>query len=437
MKKSKSKNVYICHCVDAEGPMKETIEATWDRIFREDGLELQCAPSKKNLQKLQNKMLKDPNLPENLKDFLAHKYSQKNLTYLKSWSEIDQAVKKVISKEFRMKCKDSTEQPYRFNWFIYDHYGFSNNPRFHAEGIHTIWDHYHKLFLNENTFGDGIYWHYHHVPPSRDATEWHMNWNTNGIHEEILSRRIIERSWFPSIFRAGGHIERNELSYWLDLFIPFDFSCRTPKNMVKKRGRGSENDWRGAPMTWGFYHPHFYDYRKPGIMSRAIFRCLDLRTWITALTYEDVKEAFEQANLGYNTVLAFYNHDYRDMEQDILFAMEIIKECKRAFPDVQWRHSNCLEAARYMMGYSEKEDKAPIFNYNIEGELLTIASDQDLFGPEPFLAIQENNYFFRDSTTCETPRKWCYRFRRFDEVKAFGIAGNSPGGKTGLVIHRF
>ena len=40
--------------------------------------------------------------------------------------------------------------------------------------------------------------------------------------------RLIEKN-FPILFRAGANIERNDLSQWLENFIPFDFSNRSRK----------------------------------------------------------------------------------------------------------------------------------------------------------------------------------------------------------------
>lgn len=425
--------VIVNHCIDVEGPMTETVEATWERLKEEDGIEVTAPPTKENLKKLQLKQLPVSDDEQTL-SFLARKYSADNLNYFENWDEIDSEFRKIISPEFRRKNCDSKGGAYRFNWFIYDHYGFKNNPRFHAEGIHAIFDHYHELFLEENEFNDGVYWHYHHVPSSGDALEWNTNWWMNGIHEEILARRIIERNWFPSVFRAGGHIERNDLSYWLEMFIPFDFSARTSRDLNRLHGAAAVNDWRFSPYRWGYYHPDFYDYRKPGNMKRSLYRCLDLRTWITAITEEDVREAFEQAKYGYDTVLAYYNHDFRPMSDDIENIVQLIRKVHKEFPEVDWEFDNCLNSARSIQGYTPS-DKAPDLQYSLDGTLLSVTSDSELFGPEPFLAIKESGRFFRDNFTRESNTKWCYRFRKPSQIESFGIAANSQGGLTSVLVH--
>jgi|APSaa5957512622_1039677.scaffolds.fasta_scaffold21448_2 hypothetical protein len=429
------KKVYVTHCIDVEGPMTEPLEATWERIYLEDGISVSFEATRENLKKLQDCQL-DIGVDDETKAYLARKYSRENLAYLTTWEDLDKAMEKVNSKEFRESHSDMHGNPYRLNWFLYDHYGFDTNPRFHDDGIHHVFDHYHKLLLNENPFNDGIYWHYHHPPASKDALEWSTNWFLNGVHEEIIARRVIERNWFPSVFRAGGHIERNDINFWMEMFIPFDYSSRTPKWLERPRGRASVNDWRYAPTTWGYYHPDWYDYRRPGTMKRALFRCLDLKTWITQITEDDVRDAFDQARSGFDTVLAYYNHDYRDMSGEIGYGHELLTKVAKEYDDVEWVYDDCLHAAREVTGYHDDSDQAPEFHYEVKDNLLTVWSAHDLFGPEPFLAIQENNRFFRDNFTREGNREWCYYFRKPEDVQAFGIAANSPGGKTSVMVYK-
>jgi uncharacterized protein YfcZ (UPF0381/DUF406 family) len=423
--------VYIVHCVDVEGPMTETVEATWERIRDEDKIHISLEPSLDNLKKIQEGKL-DLGLSREVMIKLQNKYSPENLAYLTSWEEVDKSIKNSISLEFRKRYCDSEGGLYKYSWFIYDHYGFINNPRFHVTGIHSIFDHYLKLFSDKPKFiNDGIYWHYHHVPISGNAMEWNTNWILNGVYEEILSRRIIERQWFPSVFRAGGFIETNDLSNWMEMFIPFDYSCRTPL-LSEDQLKNEVFDWRFAPKKWGYYHPDWYDYRRKGAMRRYIFRCLDIKSRILSLNKEDVTQSFEQAKRDGKSVLAYYNHDYRDMEKDVCYVYSLIKKVEKKYPDVKWKFVNALEAAKYFIGI---DDNAPNFTITLKGNFLEISSDCDLFGPQPFFAIKENGKFFRDNLIQENSRNWTYVFRRPQEVESFGVAGNSKMGNTGIKVH--
>ena len=51
--KDKNKTVYITHCVDAEGPLRESLPATFERI--KDVFSIELEPSHEVLKKLQNR----------------------------------------------------------------------------------------------------------------------------------------------------------------------------------------------------------------------------------------------------------------------------------------------------------------------------------------------------------------------------------------------
>lgn len=427
------KVVYVVHCIDVEGPMKEPLDATFGRLKEEDFIALDVEPTKENLEKLQSGEL-DLGVSKERADFLRRKYSSENLNYLETWDQIKDVMDHALSDKFRLSLADSAGKGYVYNWFIFDQFGFETNPRFKSEGIHNVWDFYHENYLGgQDCKDDGVYWHYHHPPRSGDAIEWNTNLWMNDTYEQVLARRVIERNWFPSVFRAGGHIERNDFSYWLEMFVPFDYSGRTPHQMDYQAYRGDVCDWRFGPTEWGAWHPDFYDYRRTGSMNRWIFRCLDLKTWIISLTERDVREAFEQADERGMSILAYYNHDYRMMHEEAQYGHDLVCKISKEFPDIEFRYANALDAAKALLG---KDDDAPEFTVTFEGTLMTIESSCELFGPMPFLAIQEDGYFFRDNLTQENSTTWCYRFRKPELVQAVGIAGNSKMGNTGVKVVR-
>ncbi len=96
------KAVYVVHCVDTEGPMTEPLEATWERIFAEDGVWMKVEPSRENLLKLQAREL-DLGVKPEIIDSLARKYSPENLAYLTTWRQIDASISKATSEKFRQK----------------------------------------------------------------------------------------------------------------------------------------------------------------------------------------------------------------------------------------------------------------------------------------------------------------------------------------------
>jgi hypothetical protein len=420
--------VYIVHAVDVEGPMTETLEATFDRM-RAYGLPDKFVTCGDNLRKIQEGSL--PGIQFPLAAKLKQVFNRHSLDYLTEWKQIDQALKRVMSDDFRYSHPSKAGDPYLFSWFIYDHHeGFTNNPRFHEVGTHRIFDHYLNGPLKNCGFDDGTYWHYHHPAPSGDALESGTCWSNNAQHEEIIARRIIDRKWYFSCFRAGLHIERNDMSHWLEMFIPFDFSGRYSSNATVY-APGGDFDWRGCPDRWGAWHPDWYDYRRPGGMRRHQFRCTDLWTYLNRLQESEVDEAFRQARVHGSSVLTYYNHDFRDMQDEIKEGYEVVKRVAANHSDVDWKFVNALEAARAHLNLDVSKLK---LNCAVKNGLLEVTSAGKIFGPQPFLAIKENGRYFRDNFTAEGNNSWCYQFRNLGYVEACGVAANSPDGNYDLVV---
>ncbi len=422
--------VYVVHAVDVEGPMTETSEATFERM-QAYGLPKTIPATERNLRLIQQG--KFEGIDKGLAGKLKIVFNPHSLGYLTCWKEIDDILSECTSEAFRTKYCSSDGSPYTFSWFVYDHHeGFTDNPRFHEVGTHKIFDHYMDLFLKKNEFNDGVYWHYHHPSINGHALEANTCWTNSTTHEEIIARRIIERKWYFSCFRAGLHLERNDVSRWLEMFFPFDFSARyTEDDSVYPPG--SDFDWRGCPNKWGAWHPDWSDYRKQGGMRRWLFRCTDLWTYLNILTEEEVSEAFEQALQNGDSVLTYYNHDYRDIRYEIRGGYEVIRKVAERYPDVEWKFVTAVEAAQSHLGF--QPDK-PKLTCELNGDLLHVRCKGKIFGPQPFLAIQERNCFFRDNFTDEGNNTWAYRFRNLNDVAAFGVAANSPSGMYDICVRK-
>jgi hypothetical protein len=422
---SKAK-LHIVHCIDTEGPLSETIEATFDRLYDSKGIRLN--PSIETLQKLQNKKIDLNGLENEVADYL-HK---KRLAYLNSWEKVGEMIKDVTSESFRSKYQDSLGGKYTFSWLIIDIVGYKNNPRSKSIGFHSVWDKYHE-FLKNNIYNDILGWHFHTVPVGGNALEYNTSWTNNDFHEQVLCRRLIERNFFPNVFRAGATIERNDISYWLEQYIPFDYSCSSTEDNAG--GPGWDYDWRLAPKKWGFYNPSFTDYRKIGHMNRSIFRCLDIDTLHTAIDINEIRKAFKQVSSGETTVLAVSGHDRRDLRPEIDIFYNLIKEVEKEFPEVEWIFSNAVSAARDVVGINHT--LKPNLSILRDGSNLTIKSDQKLFGSIPFIAVEEEEeVFFRANPTIEDDKTWVYKIPRLSKTKNIGIAASNVYGNVGIKVQK-
>jgi hypothetical protein len=420
----KKKILHVVHCVDTEGPLEENVEATFQRIA--DNFDIHLEPSLQNLERLQNQSIKLKGKEKDVAEFI----SPKRLAYLNNWSDIERMVTGITSPEFRRKFSSPDASPYTYSWFIIDVVGYHNNPRRKAMGYNVVWEQYQKILKN-NLFNDVFGWHFHSVAPSREALEYSTTWSSNDFHEQSLVRRLLKHKVFPSLFRAGGVIERNDISHWLERTIPFDFS-----NQNKKENHfapGAQSDWRNAPTHWGSYHPCFYDYRKKGNMRRSIFRCIDISSASSQLNEDDVKQAFIEASSNEVAVLSFTNHDRRDIAPDVEYVFDLIQETSKMYPEVNWKFSNALEAARSYKSLSINEIKLSV---SLTGNDFHITSNKPTFCGDVFLCIEEyGGIFYRDNATIESEKNWVYSLVRKSKTKRIGVAAVSKDGSTHCIVY--
>lgn len=419
--------VHVVHCVDTEGPLEETLEATFERLWREKGLDL--PPNLNTLTALQKKQIDLSGQEQDIADFIA----PARLAYLSTWAQVEEMVLGMTDKDYRYKHASPDGNPYTFSWFIIDVAGYDDNPRRKPMGFNVVWDQYQRMLAGRQ-FNDAFGWHFHSVPANRHALHYNTSWTNNDFHEQALARRIIERSWFPALFRSGGVIERDDISYWLECFIPFDYSNQN--NKYAEFAPGLQSDWRHAPMTWGSYHPDFHDYRKPGQMKRSIFRCLDIKNPGCRLDDADIQAAFEQARMQGHTVLAYTNHDRRDIRPEIEDIHKRISAIGKQFSDVDWSYSNALKAAQ------AQEEKplveAPQIQLSFEKGVLYIKSTEPSFSGNIFLAVEEEGQlFYRDNPSKESPNSWAYLSPRWNKVKIIGVALVTKAGETAIRTQKF
>lgn len=412
--------LYVVHCVDTEGPLEETLEATFERLRKERKIDL--PPSLLTLKALQNKEIDLGGSENEIAEYL----SPSRLAYLSTWQAVEDMILKATDHKYRLDHSGSDGSLYTYSWFIIDVVGYKDNPRRKAIGFHTVWDQYQHI-LKDRFFNDVFGWHFHTVPPTHNALHYNTCWTNNDFHEQVLSRKIIERKWFPFLFRSGGVIERNDLNYWLERFIPFDYSNQN--NKFSQFSPGCQSDWRHSPTQWGAYHPSFYDYRRPGQMKRSIFRCLDVKTPGCVLDDHEVKNAFHQARETGVAVLAYTNHDRRDIRPEIEYAWNLINSISKGFPDVEWQYTNALDAAKNYLNIEENSKLSIELEY--QDELLTIYSNQPLFTNDLFLAIKEKgDIYYRDNVTIESETSWSYYSPRWSSIESIGVGAVTSCGQS-------
>jgi hypothetical protein len=433
--------VYIVHCIDTEGPLYESLDATFERLSHIHHVDIE--PSHENLEKLQKgeidlgdrttaiqKML-DPDL----------------LEYNDTWGKIQEMLDDCLSPGFRNKVIDSTGKGWVYNWFCADFVNFDNNPRRRCMGYHNIFDYYNTVITDQ----DSIHFHYHPHGLINNAHISATNWFRTDSLEQILCRRIIDRGWFPVCNRPGFQVNRPDSHWFLEQYIPFDYSNMAiePTEDDKKSydfSGGRSGDWRRAPRNWYPYHPSYDDYQKIGLCRRWITRCLNIGTRSYNINQKELDKAFVVASRpNIDQIVSFANHDFRDIRKDISHFRDMLGKSVSKYPNVEFVFSDPLTPFRemFMKDCEHKE------HCNLELEStqhgtdmleLRIESNIPIFGPQPYLAIKTHSgQYFHDNLDIHKPfRKWSYTFDRetlpIKAVESIGIAANTPYGKTTVVV---
>lgn len=436
------KVINFVHCIDTEGPLNETLSQTFKRIELSFGLKIK--PSKKNLELLQNKNLKIRGVSQKKIIQISNIFSKKLLSYNSSWKKINLMLTNVTSKSFRKKYPDSFGNSWIYNWFIMDHIGFSSNPHSRALGQHKVWNFYKNFYkIKKINFNDGFHFHHHPVHHSYAANKCATHYfSVKGTIYDSLNRRLIDKEWFPSCFRPGFHSVRPDINWFIEQFIPFEFSNqRTLKEKKEKQNdikNGRFGDWRRATNTWEPYHPDINDYQAKGNCNHLKARVLNVGTRLRLLKYHDIKQAFRECSKGKKVVVSFANHDYRNIQDDISYVYNLILKAQREFRDIKFRWCEAKEA---MLNIKNSKNIARIkFRQFFDNQTLIIKSDKKIFGPQPYLAIKtKKNKYFHDNFDIHRPYKqWSYTFDsssiQLKEIRKIVWAANDSNGNTFISI---
>ena len=170
---------------------------------------------------------------------------------------------------------------------------------------------------------------------------------------------------------------------------------------------------------------------------------MNVGTRLRLITQEEVDKAFARAANGLDTVLAFCDHDYREMSYDIEEVYGRIRNACQKYPDIQYKNSGAQEAAIAVLDLkSEPFDLKCEIKKDNGITRLCVEATSDTFGPQPFLAIKtKSGKYFMDNFDFQEPHRfWTYTFDEhsilIDDVEKIGIASNSMHGNKIVEIIR-
>ncbi len=342
--------------------------------------------------------------------------------FMDNWDDILASLSELTDPAWRGAHGDSLGGPYRFNWFVMDFTGFRTNPKNRVAAYHDTWDRIHSLPVEV----DGRYWHYHVPPASGIGDQWSETWLSSNECNVVLARRLLERGAFPAAFRAGGTIEDEAASRWLEQAIPIDFSNRVSERSAPGADLFHFN-WHGAPEIWGGYHPAVGDPTRRGAMRRWLYRSLDLRSRYNELAQEHVDACFrEVAATGEPRVLSYFSHDNRDMRAETCHVVELLRRAAES-TGVGWRSCTAVDAHRRYHGL---EPRPVGLRAEVESDGVRFEADAEPFQAAPFLAAElADGRFARLYAAPDGPRRWRLS-GDLGRIRRLGAAVTSPDGEV-------
>ncbi|CAD7847469.1 MAG: hypothetical protein [Olavius algarvensis Delta 4 endosymbiont] len=429
-----TKTLYLVHCVDTEGPLYESPQATIKRVNNTFGLDLPVE------SELLPDLKKGIGVPASLKAAVMDFVSDLRLNYNRTWDEVDRMLDEILSPDWRQQYRDDLGQGYLFNWFVLDHVGFRTNPRRRALGYHGVYEHYVDKLREHRCDRDRIYWHFHPVSFCYEAHKTSNNFSFTDEHLQVLSRRLIDHLDFPAAFRPGSHTERPDINLFLEMWIPFDYGnqgmaqSRTEK-MQRDIADGRYGDWRRATDQWETYHPDFYDYQKKGAMKRYVARALNLESRVRPITTAEIEKAFQRTDSGRDTILAITNHDEREMRPATDWYMTAVRDIQQRFPTVQLVHTDAVDAIRKTEGLSVEQPARLDFLW--EGSRLVIKADKAIWGPQPYFCFAtRDRRYLHENLDRQDDLQWSFVFDtdtlEFDQLEWIGVATNDDRGNTSV-----
>jgi hypothetical protein len=441
--------VLIVHAVDTEGPLYESVNAKFERLHDLFGLTI--APTRANLEKLKRGEVPLKGLEDDVKRILNGHLANYNDT----WDKVDAMLERAMARDFRMKLPDSVGGGWVYNWHCLDHVGFEYNPRRRDIGYHNIFDHYGELLAASGEKRDQLHWHFHPMSTYRDAHRCATSFVNSPELYQILCRRIIERNWFPTVFRAGFQTERPDSHWFLEQWIPFDISNmalddNTELDRTVDFRNGRSGDWRRAPSDWSVYRPSHDNYQVPGECRRRIGRALNVLNRIASIDQREMDKAFARAHGGKPALVGIASHDFRDLTTEVDHLRDLIAQSSRKYPGVKFRYCEGVEAFRAAVWPEgvpdEPLDLDLIFHPASKHDVATLevrTKRGKVFGPQPFLAIQtRSRRFIHDNLDFSSAEdSWFYAFHSdtlpIEDVAAIGVAANDAYGNRCVRRIRF
>jgi PKD repeat protein len=265
-------------------------------------------------------------------------------------------VGQIMDSDFRNALKDSFDNMLKMSWFVeMDPYMAAGiwPQQENVSGFGALLETMRKYWsLQIGTYGDELAYHHHFLYyngwwrafyPGIDSLP-----DTYTFHDDYLDRMILDHNFYPSAFRAGWRWLNENVSRWLNKWLPYDFSGQNSTNACFPYHPQGFNFWRIADAT-------------------------------------NATEAFIYAAQGLPTILFGSGHnELGDLPSSIEYTHEILIRLSEEF-DVQFRYCTAREAVqRYLMDMGYATDvTSPVLSVIRNGDNYALTSNETLWMNHP------------------------------------------------------
>jgi hypothetical protein len=180
-------------------------------------------------------------------------------------------------------------------------------------------------------------------------------------------------------------------------------------------------------------------------MNRLTTKCLNIGTRFKLLTDEEIEYAFQDALESGSAILAFTNHDFRDMSVDIEDIYSRIEKIHKKYSDVYTINSDAVTAMKNTF-YKEKDIKDEKIEIDVEiitesgvDKVIVTLKSGKIFGSQPYLAIKikEGRYYHDNFDERDYLSTWEYILDehtiKLPTIEKIVVASNDRYGNQSIV----
>ncbi|NQV49877.1 MAG: T9SS type A sorting domain-containing protein [Candidatus Marinimicrobia bacterium] len=355
----------------------------------------------------------------------------------------------VMDPAFRAQFTDSYGQAMKMTWWmmagnIFRHATNTNVP---VPNIMTLYlmQQYHgeNVLIN----GDELSLHYHTFFWSDYDQDGVYFWNqaqtfgeSRADFDVTLAQFLLEEDVFPVSFRSGWHFMDNEWQHVLNDILPYSMHNDWPAHRIDNEEPTDNNfDWSEAPQSFVPFRPSLDNYQLPGDGPGWNVRSASFQKVASQGLMDTV---FAHASEGIDQVACFWAHlPETDFPDNMALMDQLAHEAADLYPDVDFRYCTAIEAMQRWRG--TLDETQPELSIMVQGSgdnlRYSIASNEVLFQPQPFVAAKFKDESFRVIHCTQTgDNTWLTDIIPFSsELAKIGFAATDTSGNHTTVIFPF